>query len=275
VNPVFLSILAPLPFAAKNLHFKYFFVSFSKKQPLSYEFSSTYGINPKITMRILNDFVNLFYPSLCISCTNTLLKNEAFLCTRCLYFLPRTNFQYELDNPVARIFWGRVRVDYATAYFYFNKGSRYQKILHQLKYKGKKEIGQAMGNLFGLELKNSPFNQADLIIPVPLHRSKQRKRGYNQAEWIAMGLSEAMNIRLDAQSVIRVTASSTQTRKSRYDRFTNVQGIFAVKSPQNLENRHILLVDDVVTTGATLEALATQVLQVPNTRVSIAALAMA
>jgi ComF family protein len=226
-------------------------------------------------MGIFSNFVELFFPRLCIACSNPLFVHESNLCDLCLYHLPRTNFEKDQNNPVAQLFWGRVQIEYATSYFFYNKGSRYQRILHQLKYQGKKEIGFELGKIFGKEIRHSYFSQIQLIVPIPLHRSRQRKRGYNQAEWIAMGLAESLGKPLENNSVARISASSTQTKKGRYDRWTNVEGIFRASTPEKLMNQHILLVDDVVTTGATLEACASAILALKNTKVSIATLAVA
>ena len=201
--------------------------------------------------------------------------HESHLCDLCLFHLPRTNFEKDLNNPVAQLFWGRVFIELATSFFFYSKGSKYQHILHELKYKGKKEIGFEIGKIFGKEIMNSEFSDVDLIVPIPLHPSRERKRGYNQAEWIAMGLAEAMGKPLENKSILRITSSSTQTKKGRYDRWTNVEGIFRTRLPEKLVNKHILLVDDVVTTGATLEACATAILSIPETKVSIATLAVA
>ncbi len=226
-------------------------------------------------MEWLDDFTGLFFPRLCISCTGALQRHETMLCDHCLYHLPRTQFHRDADNPVARLFWGRIPVEYATSFFYFSKGSPYQKILHELKYKGMKEIGLEMGRIFGKEIRDSEFRKVELVVPVPLHPSKLRKRGYNQAEWIALGLSEGLCKPMDSRSLIRKVSSSTQTRKGRYDRWMNVEGIFDASQPDHLSNRHILLVDDVVTTGATLEACASVILGLGNTKISIATLAVA
>ena len=227
-------------------------------------------------MKILNDFFNLIFPVTCVACGNVLLNNERVICLSCNYNLPRTNFHLEPDNPVAVIFWGRVRIEHATAFYFFNKASKFRHLIHELKYKGRKDIGIELGKIFGYEMINSPgFRLIDLVLPVPLHKKKLRKRGFNQSECIARGISEAMNKPLDTSSVIRIVYSATQTRKTRYDRWLNVEGIFKVTDPTALSGKHILLVDDVVTTGATLEACATEILKVEVTKVSVAALAMA
>ncbi len=226
-------------------------------------------------INIANDFIGLFYPRICASCSEPLVRNETLFCTTCRYELPRTIFHNDKENEVAQIFWGRVPVEYATAHFYFQKGGRVQELLHKLKYKGQKEIGVELGNMMGRDLEQSPFNQIDIVVPVPLHHSKKRKRGYNQSECVASGIAKAMSKPLDTSSLIRIIANPTQTRKHRFERWTNVEGIFALKSPENIENKHILLVDDVVTTGATLEACASVLLQAKNVKVSIVAVAKA
>jgi len=151
----------------------------------------------------LKDFFNLFFPDLCIVCNTHLVNQEDLICTKCLYNLPKTNYHKEIDNPVSKLFWGRTKLELATAYFTFNKGSKYQSMMHKFKYHGNKEIGYVLGKSFGNQLRNSDFKKVDIIIPVPLHKSKFRKRGYNQSEWIAKGLSEKLNKPLDVKTFIR------------------------------------------------------------------------
>ena len=148
-------------------------------------------------------------------------------------------------------------------------------MIHELKYRGRQDIGRELGKMLGYELKHTSFALTDLIVPVPLHKKKLRIRGYNQSECIAIGLSEVLGITVDYESVVRVHQSDTQTRKSRYERWENVEGIFEVISKENLLHQHVLLVDDVITTGSTLEACATAILKVPGTRVSVATVAVA
>ncbi|MDK2977460.1 MAG: hypothetical protein PWP52_174 [Bacteroidales bacterium] len=229
----------------------------------------------KISFEPLKDFFNLIYPNLCVVCNNHLVSQEKFICTSCLYNLPKTNFHHDIENPVSQLFWGRTKIEYATAFYFYHKGSKYQKMMHKFKYHGCKEIGFILGRYFGSQLKDSVFNQVDLIVPVPLHKSKLKKRGYNQSEFIARGLSESLEKEVDTQTLIRTVATTTQTRKSRFDRWENVEKIFDIKEPERFRNKHILLVDDVVTTGSTLEACANTVLEAPDTKVSIATLAVA
>jgi len=227
-------------------------------------------------MEVIDDFFRLLFPVTCASCGGILVKNERVICLLCNYDLPRTNFHLDKDNPIAQIFWGRVRVENATAFYFFNKGSRFRHLIHELKYNGRRNIGQELGRIFGYEIgKSDRYRQIDLVIPVPLHKKKQKKRGFNQSEYIARGISEALSKPLDITSIIRSVYSSTQTRKSRYERWLNVKGIFTVVNPQVLTGKHILVVDDVITTGATLEACATEILKVEGTKVSVAVLGVA
>ena len=225
---------------------------------------------------LVQDFISLLYPRLCFACGNSLFRHEKVLCTQCLFELPRTNFHRFPDNPLDKVFWGRVQVERTAALYYFSKGGKVQHLVHQLKYKGQKEVGIYMGKLLGNDLKAEPgFQSIHKIIPVPLHPRKQRKRGYNQSEQFAIGLAESTGIEMDVKSFVRTIATETQTRKSRFARYENVKEIFKVTSPESLENRHILLVDDVITTGSTLESCANILLQVPGVRISVAAIAYA
>ncbi len=224
-------------------------------------------------MSCTGDFLNLLFPRLCPACENVLLKNEGLMCTACTFGLPRTRFRSYRDNAVARLFQGRVTIENATAYFHYQKGSRYRKLIHDLKYKGRKDIGRELGRIMGLELLDSPYAGVNLILPVPLHPARLRQRGYNQCDSIAEGLSRSLGIPHCDNLLVRSRQSGPQTGKSRYQRRENAEPGFGVKMPPGLENMHILLVDDVVTTGATLGACATAVLNVPGTRVSVAALA--
>jgi ComF family protein len=226
-------------------------------------------------MGIFNDFINLIFPVHCAACGKILMKNERIICSECIYHLPRTDFHLDCDNPVARVFWGRIRIEQATAYYFFNKGSRFRRLVHELKYLGRQDIGSELGRAFGSELMESGFRDVDVVIPVPLHKKKHRKRGFNQSECIARGIAEAMSKPVHTSSIIRAIHTATQTRRSRYDRWLNVENVFQITEPDFLTGKHVLLVDDVLTTGATLEACATAILEVEETKVSIAALAVA
>ena len=226
--------------------------------------------------RILDDFLELFFPKVCVTCSNRLINSENFVCMDCWLDLPVTNFHNEDKNKVAQLFWGRVNISHAAAYFSYKKGSRYQQLIYAVKYRGMKELGFEIGKRFGFELKEAVgFKSVDLVVPVPLHPRKQKTRGYNQSEWIARGIADAMNLPVITNNLIRKVHTSTQTRKNRFERWQNVERIFDIEEPEIFTGKHVLLIDDVVTTGATLEACAFQLLKIDGVNVSIAALAFA
>jgi ComF family protein len=223
-------------------------------------------------MEILLDFINLIFPKVCPACGELLVKNESVICSGCLYALPKTDFHLERDNPVAKTFWGRVRLENATSYYSYQDGSYLRRLIHELKYRGFQEIGEELGRQFGNELKTTAFDESELIIPVPLSKRKKKKRGFNQSECIARGLSFSMEKTVNTTAVIRTRNTRTQTNKSRYERWLNVEDSFQVIDAPALQQKHILLIDDVVTTGATIEACASEILKVKDTKVSVATL---
>ena len=224
--------------------------------------------------RIFTDFVRLFYPNLCMVCHNDLAEGESVICTSCLYHIPRTKYWLDSENPVAKIFWGRVFVENACSFFFFSKGSRYRKLLHHLKYNGKREVGVTLGKEFGYELKKvEAYKNIDYIVPVPLHKKRLKQRGYNQAEEIAVGLCESMGIPVSTDILIRSEYTETQTKKTRIERVSNVSKAFRLSNPEGFSGKHILLIDDIVTTGATLEECANVVLEAEGAKVSIVTLA--
>jgi ComF family protein len=223
-----------------------------------------------------DDFISLLFPRLCYGCGNHLLRNENLICTECYVVIPRTGYHNEAENPVARLFWGRCLIEKAAAFSFYNKGSRIRTLIHNLKYKGIQEIGFELGRIYGLSLKSSGFtDDIDLILPVPLHPSKKRIRGFNQSELISKGIGEVTGLPVDLLSLSRKNISETQTRRSRYERWTNVEGIFSVSFPEVLKGKHILLVDDVITTGSTIESCANELLKIDEVKVSVVALAYA
>jgi len=224
----------------------------------------------------LSDLLNLMYPDLCVVCGENLHKNEKHLCLNCLNEIPKTNFHLQLDNPIEKKFWGKVPVFRGTAFFYFQKGSHFQKVLHALKYKDNKEIGEILGKYAAVELlESSDFASVDVIIPVPLHPNKYKLRGYNQSEWIGKGLSEILLKPQDISTLLRVQENTTQTKKNVFERYENTEGIFEVTDLISLEDKHVLLVDDVLTTGSTLEACIKALLNIRHIKVSIFTLAVA
>ncbi len=224
----------------------------------------------------ISDFFGLIYPDVCGACGNPLLKGEHVICTPCEAELPFTNFYLDADNPVAKLFWGRVYIQAALALMYFHKMGRIQHLLHQLKYNGRQEIGVRLGQMIGQQIQKSPyFNDLDIIVPIPLHPKRLQQRGYNQSACIANGIADILNIPVDEVLVTRIVETSTQTKKSRLERWDNVSNVFQINKEMEYKGKHILLVDDVITTGATIEACAQSILSIPDTEVSIAAIAKA
>jgi len=224
----------------------------------------------------MGDFINLMFPDLCVVCGVNLQKNEHQLCLTCLHDIPRTNYHLIIDNPIERKFWGKVPIHRATSYFFFQKGSSFQKLLHILKYQGNKEIGELLGKYAAMDLLDSPdFASVDLIIPVPLHPQKYRLRGYNQSEWIGKGISDILNKPVNTTSLQRIRENTTQTQKSVYERYENTEGIFQLCNKTELEGKHVLLIDDVLTTGSTLEACIVALLDAPGIKISVFTLAVA
>lgn len=226
--------------------------------------------------RYTQDLINLLFPELCYGCGNLLYHGEKDICTSCLYDLPYTDYHIYPHNPLAKQFWGRLHLEAAMAMLYFKKGAKVQNLLHGLKYKSQTNIGTCLGKLIGQKLSASQYYaDIDIIIPVPLHQKKLRLRGYNQSEYIAKGLAQELNIPMDTKSFTRNKATESQTKKARYTRYENMQGVFYVNNTAELANMHILLVDDVVTTGATLEACGNVLLNHGVKKLSVAAIAYA
>lgn len=219
--------------------------------------------------------LELMFSSSCVICGEDLTLKEQVICLSCLYRIPRTNYHYEKANPLEKRFWGKAEIERATAFFFFQKGSPYRHLLHLLKYNGRKDVGYVMGRHAATELLQEPaFTTFDYIVPVPLHSNRLKKRGYNQSECIADGLSEVLQVPVETQTLYRAIENPTQTKKTVYERWENTDGIFDIHDKAIFDDKHILLVDDVLTTGSTLIACV-QALKKSNCRVSIFTLASA
>ncbi|MGI4740237.1 MAG: ComF family protein [Janthinobacterium lividum] len=224
------------------------------------------------------DLVALFFPRACLACHEPLVAGEAHLCTTCRTELPYTDYHLlpPAHNPLARRFWGKLPVQHRLSYLRFLRHGRVQELLHQLKYRGQEGVGRALGQLYGAELAAAGLGpEFDLIVPVPLHRRKLARRGYNQAEAFATGLAAALPCSSAAHALRRTEHTATQTRKGRTERWQNVATVFEVAQPAIVAGRHVLLVDDVLTTGATLEACGAALLAAGARAVSIATIACA
>ena len=223
---------------------------------------------------ILRDLSQLFFPHICLGCGTDILSVHTVLCARCIERIPVTNFHRTPGNEVERIFYGRIPVMQAGSYCYFSKGSVIQQLLHHLKYKGNSSAGIFAGRLIGESiLASGRFNQVNALVPLPLFPSRERKRGYNQAEILCEGISDVTGINVLRDVVSRLSASQTQTHKNRVERWQNMEGSFVVKDTTALNSKHLLLVDDVITTGATLEACGQELLRAGAGSLSVFTLA--
>lgn len=225
---------------------------------------------------LFTELLNLIYPNCCLVCGENLLGGEQFVCLRCINEIPKTNYHNLRGNAAEKRFWGKVDIFRATAFFHYQKGSAFQTLIHNLKYKGRKELGDILGRFAAADLiENEDFASVDYIVPVPLHPNKLRKRGYNQSEFIAQGLAVVMQKPLETENLYRAIENPTQTKKSVYERFENTAGIFTLKNTQMFENKHVLIVDDVMTTGSTLESCVAAMKDIKNLKISLFTLAIA
>ena len=227
-------------------------------------------------LKLTNDLLDLIYPKCCAGCKEPLISGEKLICSSCLIELPITEHYKQSDNPVFKLFMGRVTVKSASAFLHFEKGGIVQQMMHNLKYQGQQDLGVYLGRMMGISLKNwSLLSTIDYIIPVPLHPGKLARRGYNQSELLARGLSETTGIPVLTESLVRVANNATQTRKSRFERWENVASIFEINRSELIEHKHLLLIDDVITTGATAEACISKLLGIEGVQVSLLTLAYA
>ena len=227
-------------------------------------------------INFIDSLIGLFYPSVCAACGNSLFRWEDLVCTRCRNLLPRTGYEHDGDNPLAHLFYGKVRLKAVTACFFFSKDGKVQRLIHELKYKGNKDAGVFLGQEIGRTIKEAELYQGiDYLIPVPLHPKRERERGYNQSLMIAQGISEVTGIAVGGDFLFRSVHTATQTHKNKDERWENVKDIFALRHPERLEGKYVLLVDDVLTTGATLEACALKLSAIADITISCATAACA
>lgn len=225
---------------------------------------------------MIYSLANLFFPKVCYACLNLLSDNEKTICIDCRHHLPVTNFHFNNDNTVAKVLYGRAKVKNATALFRFEKKGMVQQLIHGLKYKGYEHVGFFLGNWLGGELKNiASYKSIDVVIPVPLHKKKVKKRGYNQVAKFGQQIAEALKVDYNADVLLKITNTKSQVNKKRLARWHNSDELFTLVNSKSIENKHILLVDDIITTGATLEACIAVLNQAKNIKISIATMAIA
>lgn len=221
------------------------------------------------------NLLNLFFPKVCLGCQNYLTDNEQTICTTCRHQLPLTNFHFDTSNAVHKIMYGRVKLDQATALLHFSKKGIVQQLMHNLKYRGHEVVGQFLGEWLGEELKNSEsYKAVDVVIPVPLHKTKQKQRGYNQVDKFGKALASALKAEYNSNVLVKTSATKTQVFKDRLKRSSTVEANFTTTEQGTLKNKHVLLVDDIITTGATLEACANALLVIEGLKLSVATMAI-
>ena len=229
-----------------------------------------------MTLKILSDIWKLFFPPCCLLCGSRLSGNESHVCLKCLVRLPRTRFHHQEGNALEKNFWGKFPVKRASACFHYAKGSDVSRLVYGLKYDGNWRLGIFLGKCMANELlPDGFFRDVDYVIPVPLHERKRKERGYNQSEMLAQGISEVTGIPVFKGLIVRKRYTETQTHKGSYERWTNVEGVFECVSAEELVGKHVLFVDDVLTTGATMVACADALGSIPGLQISVLALAMA
>jgi len=225
-------------------------------------------------MNVISSFFDIFFPDLCKSCDIPLNKGEKIICTNCRHKLPQTDYHLYKNNEIEKIFYGRSKIAFASSFLFFYKKGLTQNLIHKLKYKGHQEIGTLLGDWYGSKLKNDLNLHFDFIVAVPLHRHKERKRGYNQVDTFGKSLAKVFDATYSKDNLVRIYKSESQTKKSRFARWLNVKEIFTLNDTKLFENKKVLLIDDVITTGATLDACCLQLNKSKGVEISIVTMAV-
>ncbi|WP_165025478.1 ComF family protein [Dysgonomonas sp. ZJ279] len=219
---------------------------------------------------IFRNFLTLFFPHLCVVCNCRLNESEKHICLNCLSLLPKTNYHNQPNNRLEDFFAGRFPFEHITVFAYFVKGGSIQRVIHELKYRNNPDIGYFIGELYGIDIKDISFiSDIDYLVPVPLHPKRQKQRGYNQSLEIAKGISNQTGIPIDSATLIRAINNPSQTKSSRFERWKNVEDIFTINNTDTFKGKHVLLIDDVITTGSTIEACAKEILKSEGAKISI------
>jgi ComF family protein len=228
-----------------------------------------------VLYEIKDSFLHLLFPHICAGCDSDGLDKENILCLRCMEALPETHFEQHQSNPVEKKFWGRLPLKGATAQYYFTRESLVQQLIHEFKYKGNRELGLQLGRMMGDSLNRSLRFGVDVLVPLPLFPARERKRGFNQSEVLCQGIAQELEIPVLKDVVSRPQHTETQTRKGRIERWKNIEGKFVLNDPFSIAGKHLLLVDDVITTGATIESCGAELLKVGDVQLSVACLCFA
>lgn len=227
-------------------------------------------------MKLFNPIIDLFFPPVCLACSGSLPNRDLQICVDCRHDLPVTNFHLDDSDYVKKVFYGRVPLENATALLRFHKKGIVQELIHNLKYRGHSEVGELLGKWLGAELRTvAGFKEVDMVVPVPLHRSKMRQRGYNQVAKFGQHIAEALEVPYEDSVLIKTSSTKTQVFKKREARWNRNNEVFTVQNEDLLKGKHILLVDDLITTGATMEACSNVLTRTHNNKLSIAAMAIA
>ena len=225
---------------------------------------------------MLKEIISLFYPQICAGCRKPVHKSHWAICLNCRIKMPRTKFQVFDENPVLKLLEGKCDVKHAFAFYYFKTDNTVQDLMHALKYKGVIKVGEEFGQIVGQHLsRNKRYKTIDYVIPLPLHISKQRLRGFNQCDSIAQSIALKLNTKFENNLVKRITSNESQTTKTHFERHENVDKVFKIKNSEIFKNKSVLLIDDVITTGSTLSSLAKEFNDIPNCRVYVGTIAMA
>lgn len=224
-------------------------------------------------LKVLNDINSILFPPVCFGCEKRLSLGEVILCTYCRHDLPLTYYTFNEENAIDRLFYGRVSIEKAISFLEFSDTGMVKNLLHYLKYKNQESVASFIGDWFGQEIIKNGTPEIDFVIPVPLHQKRLKKRGYNQVTLLAKKLTQHLNAHFRDDVLIKKKNTPTQTKKDRFARWINNQDLFAVQNYQDLNGKNILLVDDVITTGATIEACAHAILKATNAKIYVATMA--